>query len=1080
VPFCVSCGQENPDVARFCLACGAAIVTKEAAAPRAPTDERKIITAVFVDLVGSTARSEQLDPEDVKTLIAPYHVCVRTELERHGGSFEKFIGDAILCLFGAPVAHEDDPERAVRAALAARKAVAELNAEDEWLDLHIRIGVHTDEALVMLDARRAEGEWTAAGDVLNTASRIQSAAPTDGILVGDLTYRATHEVIEYRAVEPIAAKGKVEPVIVWEVVGAQERVRPSASAERPLIGRDAELRDLVAFFEGMLEQRRPARATVIGPAGIGKSRLVLELREHLGQSCDVLSGHCLSYGEGITYWPFEAIVKQAAGIRQDDDAVSEAAKLGAALEGLATTDRDELRTMAAALSNMLGFATTPLGTYSAVEIGRAELHWGIRRFLELRAASRPTLVVLEDLHWAEPTLLELISLITDSSAGVPLAVLASARPESMDAGSPILRSGPNLRVLELDALSAETSAALVEALAAGSPHLDKAALATALRNAGGNPLFLEETVRMLAESNGAAAGEELPIPRTLQALIASRLDQLELGVKMIAQNASVIGTDFWPSAVSHLDGLNGGELEPGLAELERRDLVRAGQAATIAGEREYVFKHILIRDVAYGQVPKRRRSVLHSRFADWAEALPGGTDEHVEIVAYHLEQSCLLARAVARPAEPPPVERAVAALVRAGDKVERREGFREAERLYARALDLAGDADPALNTELSLRRARMLTGLGDLRSARTVLTAAVEDAAAIGRTDLRCAGLLALANIDWKQGRAGEGRPRLAEAALLAAELGNDWLAVLSMFEQANVRAWFDGEAEEAAADLRRALDRADALGDRTLLIEAHLRLGTALINLGEFRESEQFLQRAVDLSSELASFRDEVRATTMLGFVKYYRGEIEAAEHLAAQALGWMERISDGDLQVQNLRSLARYALARGQLELAEQRLRDALPIALELGGWMVIDIYRFLVEVLVRQERVGDAADLIAFAARNLPEEDPYAHAALLIGQATVATAQGDAAVAGSSFAEALGLLEEQQLEMDLGEARIECARSLRVFGDIAGSRAQLELARAAFARMEARTLVESIDAELEELTEGAGQAGPLRGSA
>src|SRR2546429_2713726 len=256
--ICTACGTENPEQARFCLGCGSPLADAAPAVP--PSEERKVITAIFVDLVGSTARSEQLDPEDVKALVAPYHARVRAELERHGGTFEKFSGDAILALFGTPKAHEDDSERAIRAGLGVREALAQLNAEDEWLDLHSRIGINTGEALVMLDARPSEGEWSAAGDVLNTAARIESAAPVDGILIGELTYRATRDRFEFRDAEPIAAKGKSEPVPVWEVISAREEAHDEAGKPTPFIGRDQELGRLLDFRRRVTEERRPGLA----------------------------------------------------------------------------------------------------------------------------------------------------------------------------------------------------------------------------------------------------------------------------------------------------------------------------------------------------------------------------------------------------------------------------------------------------------------------------------------------------------------------------------------------------------------------------------------------------------------------------------------------------------------------------------------------------------------------------------------------------------------------------------------------------------------------------------------------------
>ena len=1073
MPVCAQCGQDNPDVARFCLACGSPLPAAESAEP---AEERKLITAVFCDLVGSTARSEQLDVEDVKSLVAPYHARVRGELEVHGGTFEKFSGDAILALFGAPVAHEDDPERAIRAALAVKQALADLNAEDEWLDLHFRIGINTGEALVMLDARPSEGEWSAAGDVMNAAARIESAAPVDGILVGEQTYRATRDLFEFQEREPIAAKGKTEPVPAWEVLGVRDETAAEAGRRAPLIGREAELDRLLEYWRAVVGEGRPGLATLLGPPGIGKSRLVTEMVEKLGDECDVFVGRCLSYGEGITYWPVEEMVKSAAGISYGDDEKAASAKLGKLLEALETPDRTELRTTAAAVSNLIGVETTPEGTYSAAAISQTELHWGIRRLFELIASRRPAILVFEDLHWAEETLLELVVFLLEGAPGAPILLVGSARPELKEA-APLLLSRSRILVIELDALEEAESARLAEEVARNAGLTD-AVLEQALHQAGGNPLFIEETVRMLAERDPGTV-EALAIPSSLQALIASRLDQLEPPVKHVAHNASVVGVSFWPSAIAHLaaeDG-SGGDPSAGLLSLEERDLIQRNRTSMISGELEYLFKHVLIRDVAYSQLPKRRRTTLHGRFAGWVAQLPGGEDELIEFVAYHLEQACLIARTIARPEEPPPFEAAVAALARAADKSERREGFREAERFYTRALELADEVDQGTRAELRYRRARVLVGRGALAQAREELQDVLEVAAATGRVELRCAALVTLANLEWKQGRAGDQRDHLLEAEKIAEDIGDRRLGIVTAFELANLRGWFEGEAAEAIDDLRLALERAEAYGERALLTEAHLRLGTALINIGELAEAEARFTSALALASEDGSYRDEARASTLLGFVKYYRGELERAEQLAEKALEWLERTGDTDLQIQNHRSLARYAIARGEYEIAERRLRDVLPLALEVGGWLATDIYRYLAETLVRQGRVEDATELVAFAARSVPEEDHYARAALLIAEAIVATASGEATSASTAFAEALRLLDGQKLQLDLGEARMELAHSLRSFGDVRGARTELELARATFARMGARAVVAEIDVQLGLLREGAGEAGPLQ---
>jgi class 3 adenylate cyclase/tetratricopeptide (TPR) repeat protein len=1084
MPFCTECGTENPPQARFCLACGAELAA--APAPPPPSEERKVITAIFVDLVGSTARSEQLDPEDVKALVAPYHARVRAELERHGGTFEKFSGDAVLALFGSPKAHEDDPERAIRAGLAVRNGIAQLNTEDEWLDLHIRVGIHTGEALVMLGARPSEGEWSAAGDVLNTAARIQSAAPRDGILVGRATYLATKNAFEFREAEPVQAKGKSEAVSVWEVVAARDGARPRPSDETPFVGREEELDELLGFCTGMLDERRAGIATIVGSPGIGKSRLLHELAARLEERCNVHWGRCLSYGEGITYWPITEIVKSAAGIMRSDDREAVPAKLDTFLEGLATEDVDELRTIAAALSNLIGIATTPRGTYASSEISQAELHWGIRRTLQLLATERPTAVVIEDLHWAEPTLLELIAYVAGEDTEAPVVLVCSARPDLEEVSPGFLGSEGRRRTVELQTLGADQAAALLADLT-GDPALAATPFASALiENAGGNPLFLEETVRMLRDEGlidlerwRSGEARDLPIPTSVQGLISSRLDHLEREEKQLAHHASVVGSVFWAGAVAHLgiqDGTPPDDPRPGLGELERRDFVAHKAVSTVAGEDEYAFKHILMRDVAYGQVPKGRRAQLHLRFSDWVTVVRGKAEEFIEIVAWHLEQACGLSREVARSPIEPPIRPAAEALAKAAGRAERRESLREAHRYYTRGLDVLRDEHPDLRAELRLRRADILMMLGELKDACDELEEVAEQAPALGRADVECEALLLLGDIDQRQGRAADAHERLAHAERLVAGIDNAVLRTKVTFVLAALVADFEGEHEQAIERLRSAIGTAEAIGDVALLAEGHLRLAPILMNRGDLAAAQAELRCCQKLAGELGSHRLEAEATSWLGVMTYHRGDPEEGERLCRQARTWFERTGDSYFQVQNLvQGLAVFALDSGRPDEAETWLREAMPVALQIGGWVAVEAYRYLAEALVAQGRLDDAREIVAFAARNLPEEDAEARSSLLLAEAIVATAADESATAATAFAEALRLIEELGMPLKLGEARMTLGRSLRSFGDLTGARTEFERARAIFVGIGAETRSAAIDAELTELVEGPTRAGP-----
>jgi predicted ATPase/class 3 adenylate cyclase len=1081
MPLCVQCGQENPDIAKFCLACGSPL-----AAPAPHTEERKLITVLFCDIVGSTAKAEHMDPEDVRARLAPYYTRLRSELERFGGTVEKFIGDAVVAIFGAPVAHEDDPERAVRAGLAICEAIDDLNAADEWLDLKVRVGVNTGEALVVVGARSSEGEGMASGDVMNTAARLESAAPVNGIFVGGETYRATRDVIEYEEAEPIAAKGKSEHVEVWRVAGVSER-EPVVEARSELVGRDAELERLVSTWQEVLAARQPALFGVVGAPGIGKSRLIAEFAGQLDGEVDMHRGRCLSYGEGITYWPVTEILKSAAGILQSDDRISVAAKLEEFIDALPTRDPDELRTIAAALSNVIGIPTTPRGTYAAGDIAQAELHWGLRRAMQLVAETRPTVVVFEDLHWAEPTLIELLEYLVTPRDGMPLLALWTARPELLDSNREFA-NGPGSRCVELEVLPLAAGTRLLADLT-GDAELAASEFAEALiANAGGNPLFLEETVRMLDDQGmlDAARWREaselgtLPVPTSLQGLISSRLDRLDRRDKEVAHDASIVGAMFWAGAVAHLETKNGlVSVDPSaaLATLERQDFIRANPVSSVAGEDEYTFKHILIRDVAYGQVPKGRRVQLHVRFSDWVARFPSSADEFVEIVAWHLEQACRLSREVARSPIEPPFLAAAGALANAARRAEQREGMREAHRYYTRALEVLGEGFPEKQLELRVRRADIMTMLGQLKEAYEELEDVMDEASTSGSTEVECEGLLLLGDIDQRQGRAAEAGRRLGEAERLSRGVADARLRIKVAFVYSALRADFYAEHDRAVGDLRNAIAIAQEIEDKALAAEGHLRLAAILINHGDLAGAEAELMRCLRLAGDLGSHRLEAEATSWLGTVRYYLGDVVEADRLCHQADEWFKRTGDTYFQVQNVahHGIAAFALADGRLDEAENALRGAMPVALQIGGWVMMETYRQLVEVLVARGQGDDARDLVAFAARNMPEEDAYARACLLLAEASVATAAGEGTTAATSYAEALRIMEEQNLPLELGEVRYALGRSLRALGDVAGARMELERARAIFARVGAQTPRQRIDTELAELAEGPAQTGP-----
>ncbi|HET7856247.1 MAG TPA: AAA family ATPase [Gaiellaceae bacterium] len=629
---CASCGRENADDARFCSACGAALAVQEPA-----REERKVVTVLFADLVGFTSRAERMDPEDVRALVSPYYAHVRGELERYGGTVEKFIGDAVMALFGAPVAHEDDPERAVRAALRIRDWIAEQEG-----DLHLRLAVTTGEALVALGARPSEGEGMASGDVVNTAARLQAAAPVDGILVDETTYRATNQVIDYRLAEAVLAKGKEAPVAAWEAVEARARfgVDTVQAPRAPLIGRDRELDVLVDALARVRAESSPQLVTLVGVPGIGKSRLTYELFRAVERDPEIIywrQGRSLPYGEGVSFWALGEMVKAQTGILETDSADETERKLRRTVDDL--LDAADAVWVARHLGSLVGLE-------SEQELHgdhRAEAFTAWRRFFEALADERPLVLVFEDLHWADEGLLDFIDHLVDWAGSVPILVVCTARPELLSR-RPGWGGGKLTAVtLSLSPLSDEQTAKLLAALLERSvlPAETQSAL---LDRAGGNPLYAEEFVRMVADRAEGAGDGELPLPESVQGILAARLDALPPEEKALLQDAAVIGKVFWLGAAAKVAGIERPQAEEQLHRLERKEFIRRERRASVAEETEYAFRHLLVRDVAYAQIPRPRRAERHRLAAEWMESL-GRAEDHAEMLAHHYLTALELTRA---------------------------------------------------------------------------------------------------------------------------------------------------------------------------------------------------------------------------------------------------------------------------------------------------------------------------------------------------------------------------------------------------------------------------------------------------
>jgi class 3 adenylate cyclase len=674
VTICPNCGQENPPIAKFCLACAQPLATAQHGLP----EERRVVTVLFADLVGFTARAERLDPEDVRAILTPYFARVRSEIEAFGGTVEKFIGDAVMAVFGVPVSHGDDPERAVRAALAMRAAVEAMNASDPNLDLKVRIAVNTGEALVTLAASAAQGEGVVAGDVVNTASRMQQAAPTNGVLVGEETYRSTRSVIEYERAEPVLAKGKQDPVPVWRALSASVPPGERAEGRVPMLGRVSELGVLQGIWDRVVAERRPNLLTVFGPAGIGKTRLATEFsRLAADEGARVIRGRSLPYGEVAPYGAFGAQLKQIAGMFDTDTPEAAVEKLQRAVGGLLDGEASEV---ASHLALMIG---------AGVDDGVADrntLFFSARRLVEALASQRPTILVFEDIQLSTPSMLDLLETLASRVREVPLLLLTLARPELLS-GRPTWGGGlPAYTALPLDPLDEGHSEELARRLLESAGV--EAETAAELGGTGeGNPLFIEELAASVAEQR-TSVGE---LPTSVRSIVAARLDALPPAERDALLDASVVGKVFWGGALARMSG-RGDVWREALDSLEGRDLIRRDPVSRLQGDQQFVFKHQLIREVAYATLPRAARRERHAAVAEFLEEATGEVGEVVAALAHHW-------------GEAGEGRRAAEFFVRAGDQAGRGWAKDEAAGFYRRALQYLPEEERELRREITRRQA---------------------------------------------------------------------------------------------------------------------------------------------------------------------------------------------------------------------------------------------------------------------------------------------------------------------------------------------------------------------------------------
>jgi DNA-binding SARP family transcriptional activator len=930
---------------------------------RAAREERKVVTVFFAELVDFTAKAERLDPEDVRAFLSPYYARIRSDLERFGGTVEKFIGDTLMALFGAPAAHEDDPERAVRAALAIRDWLIEQGDA-----LHARIGVATGEALVTLGGTASERDPIAVGEVVKTAASLRVAAPVNGVIVDEQTFRRTRDAIEYRGVEAIAAKGTSEPISVWEAIRPRGGARTYPALSRsPFLGRERE-RELATLQERLAwagSQRSPQLVTILGVPGIGKTRLVAEMQQAAagaGEPVSWLYGRSLPYGDGVSFWAFGEMVKAEAGILESDPPDRAEHKLRNAVERI-VDDSAEARTIATSLGALIG-----LGSAEAATGGRrSETFAAWRQFVEALADERPLVLVFEDLQWADEGLLDFVDELVDRASGVTLLVVATARPELLERRPRWAGGKPSALTITLPPLSQSDSARLVAALLE-QPALQAEVQEALLARVSGNPLYAEQFCRILVEH-----GRLEELPETVHGIIAARLDLLADDEKRLLQDAAVVGKVFWVGALEAIGGVSRQHAEELLHALARRGFVQGARRSSVEGDIEYTFGHELLRDVAYGEIPRAGRAAHHRRAAQWIDSL-GRPEDHAELLAHHYLAALDYGRSAGEDITAV-VQRTVQALHRAGLRAMRLSANERAVEHFSRAIAVVerlpeGDERSRTEAQLQLQLGIALFALQGF-SAPGVERAygrATELMMASAPTAEQFPIHFGLSIFHGHRGNFDRST-RLAERMSKLASQGDE-----SMRLQALHARWmnslFGGRIDDAvaAADEGRAIYRPEAHHATSFLYGNH-DPGVCALSLqalgfafrGESVRAVTQMREAVALSETLGHAVSLAQPLTQLPWALQINGDADAALLESERALALEEEVVHPQF-FGIAHAMRGWALSRiGQDEEGIAELERALADELRASHIWAVMIGTLLAEVHMRQGRREAARELL-----------------------------------------------------------------------------------------------------------------------
>jgi class 3 adenylate cyclase/predicted ATPase len=942
-PRCPSCGAENPAEAKFCIECGAEISAEPAIeearpgtpATEAPPEERRQATILFADLSGYTAAAERMDPEAVKALVDRTLRRLGEEIERFGGTIDKFIGDNVMGVFGAPVTHEDDPERAVRAGLAMQAAMEEANRQSQssqGVSFSLRIGINSGEVM----AGAVGDRYTVMGDAVNVAARLQAAARPDTVTVGESTYRASREAISYERLEPLRLKGKEEPVPAWEATATLAEPRHGAArTATPLIGREEEAELLVSLVERVQREGRPHLVTVIGQAGVGKSRLLRELMSTLtsdGETPTIRRGQCPPYGAGIAYWGLVEVMREEFEILDTDapDAVWEKLRSGvqALMDELGESDSGERN---AALLAM------PLGVEPPKEAQppdaddpqrmREALFSAARATIEAIALRRPLVLAIDDIHWADEGMLDLLDHLTRWVRG-PLLLVCLARDELLERRPGWGSGRRNATTIALEPLTADETRELVAALMPDANGGGTDVVPQVAQRSGGNPLFAEEMVNRLIEEETAEADA---LPSTVQSLLAARLDSLDRLERRLLLHASVVGQTFWEGSLEGAAREEGLDLGTTLAALQEKDLLVPSAGSRLAGEREYAFKHVLIRDVAYGMLPKSVRCRKHvevgefirERAGERADAFVGQIAEHYARAAALGSDAGLEADALAELQT-----QALESLEAAGDAAAALYSNAEAFERYTAALELSDALAPGDVARIGEKQGDVALRMGRVDSAVEVWERCLdyhrsqEDLARVADLHRKVGAAL------WHKGERRASIDNYQRGIDLLKD-GPPCIELVRLYEEAASLYMHTGDNMLAIYASEKALRLAERLGEARAASRAHGIFGRVFGRIGDSEKARENLERSVALARD-SDRAEAVRALLTLGYhLEVSEADYQGAADAYREALEIAQEVGDLPSQVELHASLGQLAVENADWDEVERATEASAGLA-------------------------------------------------------------------------------------------------------------------------------------------------------